>query len=101
MMPRLEGSHGWVCDGSHESEVWFERSSESARNEARSPVASVPLRSSLRSLRFKIFYFSRATTKSGAHSRARLISELGKVQMALRAASAYSAARALAASRAP
>jgi len=56
---------------------------------------------SRRPLRFKIFYFSRATTKSGAHSSARLISELGKVQMALRAASAYSAARALAASRAP
>src|SRR5438132_14073298 len=56
---------------------------------------------SRRPLRFKIFYFSRATTKSGAHSSARLISELGKVQMALRAASAYSAARPLAASSAP
>jgi hypothetical protein len=33
-------------------------------------------------------YFSRATTNSGAHSSARLISESGKVQIALRADSA-------------
>src|SRR5450631_3526020 len=34
-------------------------------------------------------YFSRATTNSGAQRRARLISESGNVQMALRAESAY------------
>jgi len=33
-------------------------------------------------------YFSRATTNSGAHSSARLISESGKVQIAFRADSA-------------
>ncbi len=33
-------------------------------------------------------YFSRSTTNSGAHSRTRLISESGKMQMALRAESA-------------
>ena len=38
-------------------------------------------------------YFSRATTNSGAQSRARLISESGKLQIALRADSAYCAAR--------
>ena len=46
-------------------------------------------------------YFSRATTNSGAHSRARLISESGKKQMDLRADSAYSAAREVAASKDP
>jgi hypothetical protein len=34
------------------------------------------------------FYFSLATTNSGAHSSARLISESGKVQIAFRADSA-------------
>ena len=33
-------------------------------------------------------YFSRATTNSGAHSKARLISESGNTQIALRADSA-------------
>src|SRR5262249_23724659 len=37
-------------------------------------------------------YFSRATTNSGAQSRARLISESGNVQIALRADSEYCAA---------
>src|SRR5258708_10606306 len=46
-------------------------------------------------------YFSRATTNSGAQSRARLISESGNVQMALRADSAYCVAAAAAASPHP
>src|SRR5205807_7584905 len=46
-------------------------------------------------------YFSRATTNSGAQSSARLISESGKVQMALRADSAYCAARVVAESSDP
>lgn len=57
--------------------------------------------SSQHSLRFCEFHFSRATTNSGAHKRARLISLAGKLQMALRASSAYCMARALAASREP
>lgn len=46
-------------------------------------------------------YFSLATTNSGAQSNARLISESGKGQMALRADSAYSVARREAASNEP
>lgn len=46
-------------------------------------------------------YFSRATTNAGAHSKARLISESGKVQIALRADPAYCAALAVAASSDP
>jgi len=46
-------------------------------------------------------YFSRAITNSGAHNNARLISESGNVQIAFRAASAYCAAFAFAASSAP
>src|ERR1700693_1395474 len=46
-------------------------------------------------------YFSRPTTNSGAQSSARLISELGKVQIAFCADSAYRAARPVAASSDP
>ena len=46
-------------------------------------------------------YFSRATTKSGAHNKARLNSLSGKLQMAFRARVAYCRARALAASSDP
>ena len=46
-------------------------------------------------------YFSRATTNSGAQSKARLISESGKVQIEFCADSAYCAARAEAASNDP
>jgi len=46
-------------------------------------------------------YFSLATTNSGAQSSARLISESGKVQIDLRADSAYFAAQAVAASSDP
>ncbi len=46
-------------------------------------------------------YFSRPTTKSGAQSKARLISESGKLHMDLRAASEYSWARAMATSTEP
>jgi len=46
-------------------------------------------------------HFSRATTNSGAHNNARLISLSGKLQMAFRASSAYSPARSLAASSDP
>src|SRR5208337_911655 len=46
-------------------------------------------------------YFSLATTNSGAHNRARLISESGRSQMARRASAAYSWARVVAASREP
>src|SRR5437879_10313420 len=58
------------------------------------PTACVLSGRSRRTLRFKV-HFSRATTNSGAHSKARLISESGNWQMALRADSAYSTARAL------
>src|ERR1700686_356335 len=37
----------------------------------------------------RVTHFSRATTKSGAHNSARLFSESGKWQIALRAESAY------------
>src|SRR5258708_3079047 len=46
-------------------------------------------------------YFSREITKSGAQSRARLISESGKVKVDLRADSAYWAARSWASSIEP
>src|ERR1700739_1335190 len=46
-------------------------------------------------------YFSRATTNSGAHSKARWISELGSSEMAARASSAYCWARVVAASSEP
>ena len=54
---------------------------------------------SLRSSALKFLtYFSLATTNSGAHSRARLISESGNVQIAFCADSAYRVARDVAAS---
>jgi enamine deaminase RidA (YjgF/YER057c/UK114 family) len=46
-------------------------------------------------------YFSLATTKSGAHNSARLISLSGKLQIAFRASAAYCIARAVAASSEP
>ena len=52
-------------------------------------------------IRFPESYFSLATTKSGAQSKARLISEFRKVQIDLRADSAYFAAQAVAASSDP
>src|SRR5437868_3146778 len=51
--------------------------------------------------RNKVNYFSRSITKSGTHSRARLNSESGKEQIALRAASEYCAAAEFAASTEP
>ena len=45
-----------------------------------------------------VAYFSLATTNSGAHNNARLVSLSGKPQIAFRANAAYCMARALAAS---
>ena len=54
-----------------------------------------------RATQTEIGYFSRPTTKSGAQSNARLISESGNVQIDVRAASEYSWARAMATSTEP
>jgi len=80
------------CESILRGELWLSSPSkvtQSVRVESQAPGAEM------------LVYFSLATTNSGAHSRARLISESGKAWSAFWDDSAYSAAQALAASSEP
>ena len=83
-MPRPDKEDSAGCDiGAFESQT-----DQREARPGRRHLKSWELRAKLCS------YFSLATTNSGAHSRARLISESGNVQIAARAASAKCAASA-------